>query len=100
VTSLLAGELMGDFGGFLDRELRQSDFALGYESTLAWARRGLGECGVSDDAVSGAVGAIEASRPVSLEEARRGHAKERDLPWRARMRLAVFLLRAVRALLR
>jgi Patatin-like phospholipase len=100
VTSLLAGELMGDFGGFLDRELRQSDFALGYESTLAWARRGLGECGVPDDAVSGAVEAIEASRPVSLEEARRGHAKERDLPWRARMRLAVFLLRAVRALLR
>ena len=100
VTSLLAGELMGDFGGFLDRELRQSDFALGYESTLAWARRGLGECGVPDHAVSGAVAAIEASRPVSLEEARRGHAKERDLPWRARVRLALFLLRAVRALLR
>jgi hypothetical protein len=100
VTSLLAGELMGDFGGFLDRELRQSDFALGYESTLAWARRGLGECGVADDAVSGAVEAIEASRPVSLEDARRGHAKERDLPWRARVRLALFLLRAVRALLR
>jgi hypothetical protein len=37
---------------------------------------------------------------VSLQEARRGHAKERDLPWRARMRLAVFLLRAVRALMR
>jgi predicted acylesterase/phospholipase RssA len=100
VTSLLAGELIGDFGGFLDRELRQSDFALGYESTLAWARGGLGECGIPDDAVSGAVEAIEASRPVSREEARRGHAKERDLPWRARGRLALFLLRAVRALLR
>jgi Patatin-like phospholipase len=100
VTSLLAGELMGDFGGFLDRELRRSDFALGYESTLAWARRGLGECGVGDDAVIGAVGAIEASRPVSLEDARRGHARERDLPWRGRVRLALFLLRAVRALLR
>jgi hypothetical protein len=100
VTSLLAGELIGDFGGFLDRDLRQSDFALGYESTLAWARRGLGECGVADDAVSGAVEAIEASRPVSPADARRGHAKERDLPWRARVRLALFLLRAVRALLR
>jgi predicted acylesterase/phospholipase RssA len=56
--------------------------------------------GVADDAVSGAVGAIEASRPVSMEDARRGHAKERDLPWRARLRLALFLLRTMRALLR
>jgi hypothetical protein len=100
VASLLAGELMGDFGGFLNRDLRQSDFALGYESTLAWARRGLDECGVPDEAVRGAVEAIETSRPVSWDEARRGHAKERDLPWRARLRLARFLLRAVRALLR
>jgi predicted acylesterase/phospholipase RssA len=100
VTSLLAGELIGDFGGFLDRGLRQSDFALGYESTLAWARRGLPECGVSDEAVRGAVGAIETRRPLSWDEVRRGHAKERDLPWRARLRLARFLLRAVHALLR
>jgi hypothetical protein len=100
VTSLLAGEPIGDFGGFLDRELRQSDVALGYECALAWARRGLPECGVPDDAVSGAVGAIEASRPVSRDEVRLGHAKERDLPWRARVRLALIVLRAVRALLR
>jgi hypothetical protein len=99
-TDLLAGELMGDFGGFLDRDLRRSDFALGYESTLAWARGGLAECGISEEAVHGAVGAIEAGRPVSWDEARRGHAKERDLPWRARLRLASFLLRAIRALLR
>jgi hypothetical protein len=100
VTDLLAGELIGDFGGFLDRELRESDFALGYESTLAWARRGLGACGVPDEAAAGAVEAIDSSRPVPWEEARRGHAKERDLPWRARLRLARFVLRAARALLR
>ncbi len=28
--SLLAGEFMGDFGGFLSEELRASDFSLGY----------------------------------------------------------------------
>jgi Patatin-like phospholipase len=100
VTGLLAGELIGDFGGFLDRDLRESDFALGYESTLAWARRGLGECGVPDEAVAAAVQAIDSSRRVSWEDARRGHAKERDLPWRARLRLARFVLRAARALLR
>ena len=41
VAGLLAGELIGDFGGFLSRELRASDFGLGYESALAWARDGL-----------------------------------------------------------
>ena len=30
--SLLAGEFMGDFGGFLSEELRASDFNLGYEA--------------------------------------------------------------------
>ena len=33
VPSLLAGELLGDFGGFLAQDLRRSDFALGYETT-------------------------------------------------------------------
>jgi hypothetical protein len=35
VGSLLAVEFMGHFGGFLSRELRVSDFALGYQSTIA-----------------------------------------------------------------
>jgi hypothetical protein len=41
VGDLLAGEMMGDFGGFLQADLRRSDFALGYESVLAWAPDGL-----------------------------------------------------------
>lgn len=36
VDDLLAGELLGSFGGFLDRKLRQSDFLLGYQSTRIW----------------------------------------------------------------
>ena len=39
--SLLAGEFMGDFGGFLSEELRSSDFNLGYEAATAWLERGL-----------------------------------------------------------
>ena len=100
VTSLLAGELMGDFGGFLDRELRESDFALGYESTLCWAREGLAKCGLPEEAVAGAAEAIERARPMPWKEVREGETKERDLPWRARLRLAHFLLRMGRSLLR
>jgi predicted acylesterase/phospholipase RssA len=100
VSDLLAGELMGDFGGFLDRDLRESDFALGYESTLCWAQEGLERCGLPSDAASAAVEAIERARPVAWEEVRKGRSTERDLPWRARLRLAHFLLRMVRALVR
>ena len=53
VGSLLAGEFMGDFGGFLSRDLRVSDFALGYQSSLAWLRRGLGECGLDEEICGG-----------------------------------------------
>jgi hypothetical protein len=100
VSSLLAGELVGDFGGFLDRELRESDFALGYESTLCWAREGLGKCGLADEAVAGAAEAVEAGRHRSWQEARQGQMKERDFPWPARLRLAHFLLRMGRSLMR
>ncbi|HSJ44116.1 MAG TPA: hypothetical protein VK923_05465 [Euzebyales bacterium] len=36
LPGLLAGEIMSDFGGFADRRLRRSDFALGYDCLLAW----------------------------------------------------------------
>jgi predicted acylesterase/phospholipase RssA len=100
VAELLAGELLGDFGGFLDRDLRRSDFALGYESTLAWCPDGLGACDLPDGAVKAAIDAIERRRPESWEDVRRGRAEQRDLPWRARLRLGRILLRAGRALLR
>ena len=46
VGDLLAGEMLGDFGGFLQADLRRSDFALGYASVLAWAPEGLAACGL------------------------------------------------------
>jgi len=100
VGDLLAGDLLGDFGGFLDADLRRSDFALGYACGLAWAPEGLAACGLDDDAVKGACEAVESSMPEDWHEVRRGEAQERDLPWRARLRLAHFMLRGVRALMR
>lgn len=43
VNERLAGEFIFRFGGLLDQRLRQSDFDLGYKSTLVWLeRKGLG----------------------------------------------------------
>jgi predicted acylesterase/phospholipase RssA len=100
VADLLAGELLGDFGGFLERDLRRSDFALGYETTLAWCSDGLGAFDLPDDVVQAAVAAIEQRRPERWQDVGRGRTEQRDLPWRARVRLARILLRAGRALLR
>jgi predicted acylesterase/phospholipase RssA len=100
VGGLLAGEMMGDFGGFLQADLRRSDFALGYESVLAWAPEGLAACDLPRPAVDAAVEAARETKPEDWEDVRRGETSGRDLPWRARLRLVHFLLRGVRALLR
>jgi predicted acylesterase/phospholipase RssA len=100
VSDLLAGELIGDFGGFLQTDLRRSDFALGYESVLAWAPDGLSACDLPPGAVDAAVAAALESKAEDWENVRRGEVSGRDLPWRARLRLAHFLFRGVRALLR
>jgi predicted acylesterase/phospholipase RssA len=100
VGGLLAGEFMGDFGGFLQADLRRSDFALGYESVLAWAPDGLAACDLPGPAVDAAVEAAGEAKPEDWRDVRRGETSGRDLPWRARLRLVHFLLRGVRALLR
>ena len=40
VGDMLAGEMLSHFGGFLDENLRTSDFDLGYSSTLDWLEDG------------------------------------------------------------
>ncbi len=40
VTNMLAGDPFGNFGGFFDGRLRESDFQLGYSCTLAWIEQG------------------------------------------------------------
>ena len=76
--SLLAGEFMGDFGGFLSEELRASDFALGYEAATKWLERGLPECELPDEAVRGAIAAVRDAAPPG-EAGRRGEAEAGDL---------------------
>jgi|Tabmets5t2r1_1033131.scaffolds.fasta_scaffold46538_2 hypothetical protein len=53
--------MIGDFGGFLQADLRCSDFTLGYESVLAWAPDGLAACDLPLATVDAAV-AARASR--------------------------------------
>jgi hypothetical protein len=43
---------------------------------------------------------MERRRPIHWEDVRRGETKGRDLPWRARVRLARFLVRVAHSLVR
>lgn len=88
VTSLLAGELIGDFGGFLSKELRASDFGLGYESVVKWLPDALRRAGIDDDPADRTVAAVEDGRLYDFEEVHRGSAELGDLPWKARLELA------------
>ena len=54
VEDLLAGELLGAFGGFLDIALRQSDFLLGYQSMRIWLKDGLIRYGLDSASVEAA----------------------------------------------
>jgi predicted acylesterase/phospholipase RssA len=87
VPSLLAGEFMGDFGGFLSRDLRASDFALGYESSIAWLRGGLPQIGVDGPALERTIDAVERARPYDRDEVRRGDESISDLDLRDRLEL-------------
>jgi predicted acylesterase/phospholipase RssA len=98
VSDLLAGEHMGDFSGFLEEEFRRSDFALGYECSLAWARDCLGAYDLDEGAVQRSIEAIETGRLYDWEEVRRGSAEASDLSMRSRLRLGRMAARAVRAL--
>lgn len=93
VTGLLAGEILGDFGGFLDRSLRESDFLLGYDCTLSWLPDNLRRLGLSDEATDHAVSAAQSRVPDRWHGRNRGKAELADLPWQARLGLARLILR-------
>lgn len=98
LPELLAGEHLGDFSGFLDEELRRSDFALGYECSLIWAKGALGNFDLDQGAVERSIEAMEEGRLYDWEEVRRGSAESTDLPIKSKLRLAKMAGRAVRAL--
>jgi hypothetical protein len=98
VGSLLAGEFMGDFGGFLSRELRASDFALGYGSALAWMRRGLEAAGVEAGDCERTVEYVEGRGRYRLDEVRRGRETLSDLSLQDRAQLVRLAAHAARVL--
>lgn len=99
IPGLLAGELLGDFAGFLSRELRKSDFALGFACASEWWRRVLPEHDMVDD-VDTVRNHLNRVGPPPWKAAHRGEASLSDLPLRQRARLARVAARALRALLR
>ena len=98
VPDLLAGEIMGDFGGFADRRLRRSDFALGYDCLLAWLPDGLARVDLDEDVIATAIEAVERERHAEWSQVEMGHAGMSDLPVRNRLallRLGLHTLRVV-----
>lgn len=87
LESLLAGELLGDLGGFLDESLRSSDFVLGYATTLRWLRDGLPALGLSDELVEVALAAVRDAHDHDWRAANQGRATVRGLPRRAQLKL-------------
>lgn len=59
VSDLLAGDFVGAFGGFLNQEVRRSDFNLGWKSTRAWAEQTLGTYGYDNDDVQSVLDVLD-----------------------------------------
>jgi hypothetical protein len=63
IAQMLAGEILGHFGGFFDENLRASDFDLGYQCALQWMGDGLPRCGLTaiqtSQAIASATGGYE-----------------------------------------
>ena len=98
VPRLLAGEFLGTFGGFLSRDLRESDFALGWDSTASWLPEGLARGGVADDAAADAAAAVDQRRDQGWREVNAGDAAARDLSPAARVALARFGVQVAKVL--
>jgi hypothetical protein len=90
----LSGAFLFRFGGLLDKSLRQSDFAIGYQSAQAWLRAG----GLARhrNGVDGPAPAVQPStRPTSEGEPDRRGRMRTPLSIRARLTLARLLLRVL-----
>jgi predicted acylesterase/phospholipase RssA len=63
---LLSGAFLGHFGGFLSPELRENDFALGYQSMCAWMRGpdGLERSGLAAERAATAADAADKHVPA------------------------------------
>lgn len=90
VPALLAGEILGDFGGFLNQRLRHSDFLLGYDSAATWLDRSWDALDLPPGSHDVALEAVDRARLEPWSAANRGEAGLRDLPWSSRLALTRF----------
>lgn len=98
VPRLLAGEFLGTFGGFLDRRLRESDFALGWDSTRACLPAALERARLADGAVDTAVAAVDERRDRTWHDVDAGGTRPRDLPVSAQLAFARFGVQVAKVL--
>jgi predicted acylesterase/phospholipase RssA len=98
VPQLLAGDLLADFGGFLDRDVRESDFLLGYASAQEWLGDGLRDTGFDETDLTSMSEEVGARSPGDWRTSNVGSVKLKELPLSARFELARLGWHAVRAL--
>jgi predicted acylesterase/phospholipase RssA len=98
VPQLLAGDLLADFGGFLDRGVRESDFLLGYASAQEWLGDGLRDTGFDEAALTMMAEEVENRSPGDWRDSNVGSVKVGELPLRARLQLARLGWHAAKAL--
>jgi hypothetical protein len=98
VPQLLAGDLLADFGGFLDRGVRESDFLLGYASAQEWLADGLRDTGFDEAALTMMAEEVENHSPGDWRASNVGSVKVGELPLRARLQLARLGWHAAKAL--
>ena len=88
VSHMLAGEFLFHFGGFLTEGLRQSDFDLGYRSTLEWLRAGgLRERGLPDELDAEALNRAEGAYRPRQDWRAYGRQGFAELPLQERLSL-------------
>jgi hypothetical protein len=98
IAGMLAGEVMGDFGGFVHRRLRRSDFALGFECLLRWLPGGLDALGLASETISDVTAAVRGARRTDWSQADEGRTALGDLPRSSQvalLRLGMHTLRVV-----
>lgn len=97
VGAMLAGDMMGDLGGFLDRDLRASDFALGYATAHRWLDPALSDLGFERSLIDRAVTAVEGAHSTDWKRYSRGGSDVGDLPLASRAQLVRLAFRGLRA---
>lgn len=100
VPGLLAGEFLGDFGGFLNEDLRRHDFALGFDTGSHWLERSLGAFELPDGADEAALERVRAERRSEWDRVDHGDTGVADLGLREQLKLGRFVAHVLEVVIR